>query len=240
MTKKQSEKSFIFRFLDNLLSMFYPRLCVACGDALRQRENQLCLNCLLHLPETNFHREHDNPLKEIFAGRVKVEEVCSLMFYKKGNRVQQILHHLKYKGKKEVGAFLGEYYGKKLIEEKHFQDIDFIIPIPLHPKKLRKRGYNQSEWIAKGLSAGMNRPYLTDVLIRTHFTDTQTKKSRFSRWENVKEVFGVQNVEAVKGKHLLVCDDVLTTGATMEAAIQQLLTIENVRVSVVTLATAHN
>ena len=110
----------------------------------------------------------------------------------------------------------------------------------MHPKKLRKRGYNQSEWIANGLARGMGREVWTDVLARTQFTDTQTRKSRFSRWENVKDVFCVQHPEKIEGKHLLVCDDVLTTGATMEAAIQQLESVNGVRVSVVTLATAHN
>ena len=169
-----------------------------------------------------------------------MEEVAALLFYKKGNSVQHILHALKYKGKKELGSFLGLYYGKKLATETRFQSVDYIIPIPLHPKKQKKRGYNQSEWIAKGLSKGMDVPYTNDVLVRTTFTETQTKKSRFNRWENVKEVFQVQNTEKYVGKHLLVCDDVLTTGATMEAAIKQLLTIEDVKVSVVTLATAHN
>ncbi|MCR4736933.1 MAG: ComF family protein [Bacteroidales bacterium] len=228
------------RILDNIISLFYPRLCAACGNALQQHEQEICLPCMLHLPETNYHLDHDNPLREIFAGRVKVEEVAALMFYKKGNRVQHILHHLKYNGKKEIGAYLGEYYGKKLKEEARFQDIDGIIPIPLHPKKLRKRGYNQSEWIANGLACGMGREVWTDVLVRTQFTDTQTRKSRFSRWENVKDVFCVQHPEKIEGKHLLVCDDVLTTGATMEAAIQQLESVNGVRVSVVTLATAHN
>ncbi|MCQ2285082.1 MAG: ComF family protein [Bacteroidales bacterium] len=228
------------KLLDNVLSMYYPRLCVGCGNALQQNEELLCLHCLLHLPETNYFREHDNPLKLIFAGRVKVEEVSSLLFYKKGNSVQNMLHALKYKGKKELGSFLGSYYGEKLIQEPRYQQIDYIIPIPLHPKKQQKRGYNQSEWIAIGLSQGMNVPYTNEVLLRTTFTETQTKKSRFNRWENVKEVFAVQNADVFAGKHLLVCDDVLTTGATMEAAIQQLLTIEGVKISVVTLATAHN
>ncbi len=223
---------------NNLLSLFYPRLCVGCGEALQQHEEHLCLHCRMHLPETNFHKQKDNPLVNIFAGRVRVREVASLLYYKKGNAVQQILHALKYKGKKELGAYLGEYYGKMLIQEARFQSVDFIIPIPLHPKKQRKRGYNQSEWIAKGLSAGMGIPYRNDVLIRAQFTDTQTRKSRFNRWENVKEVFEAVPDETVQGKHLLVCDDVLTTGATMEAAIQKLLTIPGVTVSVVTLATA--
>lgn len=224
--------------LNNLLSLFYPRLCAGCGDALQQNEEHLCLHCMMHLPETNFHKEHDNPLTNIFAGRVRVREVASLLYYKKGNNVQHILHALKYKGQKEVGAFLGEYYGKLLLQEPRYQSIDCIVPIPLHPRKQRKRGYNQSEWIAKGLSAGMGKPYRTDILTRAQFTETQTRKSRFNRWENVKEVFAASGDESVEGRHLLVCDDVLTTGATMEAAISQLLTIPGVTVSVVTLATA--
>lgn len=226
------------KILSNLLSLFYPRLCAGCGDALQQNEQHLCLHCMLHLPETNFHKDHENPLINIFAGRVRVREVASLLYYKKGNNVQHILHALKYNGHKELGAFLGEYYGKLLIQEPRFQDIDYIVPIPLHPKKQRKRGYNQSEWIAKGLSEGMQKPYRTDILTRAQFTETQTRKSRFNRWENVKEVFVAQGDKSVEGKHLLVCDDVLTTGATMEAAIQQLQTIPDVKVSVVTLATA--
>lgn len=226
------------KIFDNLLSLFYPRLCVACGDALQQNEQHLCLHCMMHLPETNFHKNHDNPLMNIFAGRVKVEEVASLLYYKKGNNVQHILHALKYKGQKEIGSFLGEYYGKILALEPRFQSVDCIVPIPLHPKKQQKRGYNQSEWFAKGLSAGTGKPYRTDILTRAQFTETQTRKSRFNRWENVKEVFVATENNSVHGLHLLVCDDVLTTGATMEAAIQQLLTLPDVKVSVVTLATA--
>lgn len=230
----------MLNILNNLISIFYPRLCAGCQNALQQNENLLCLDCLMHLPETNFHKETDNELKMIFAGRVPVQEVTALLFYKKGNRVQKILHNLKYKGEKEIGAFLGEYYGKKLIEEARFQDVDLIIPIPLHPDKQKKRGYNQSEWIAKGLSIGMGKPYNTNVLIRSHYTETQTRKSRFNRWENVKSVFKIQNGNILEGKHILLCDDVLTTGATTEAAIQQLIEIKDVKVSVVTLATAHN
>ncbi len=230
----------MIRILDNLISFFYPRLCVGCGDVLQQHEKLLCIHCMLHLPETDYHTMHDNDLRLMFAGRVRVEEVAAFLYYKKGNRVQSILHHLKYKGDKEIGSLLGAHYGKKLREEARFRCIDCIVPIPLHPKKQRKRGYNQSEWIAMGLSEGLGKPCVDDVLIRTHYTDTQTRKSRFSRWENVKEVFAIQNTDKLKGKHILLCDDVLTTGATMEAAIHQLLTIEGTKVSVVTLATAHN
>lgn len=224
--------------INNVLSVFYPDLCIGCHQALQQNEKHLCLNCLLHLPETNYHLDHGNPLTLLFAGRVPVKETASLLFFRKGTQTQGILHSLKYRGNKEIGAFLGEYYGHKLAESELFRDIDLIVPIPLHPKKLKKRGYNQSEWIAKGLSAGMNVPYNTSLLVRTTFTETQTKKSRYNRWENVKSVFAVTDTEQLRGKHILLCDDVLTTGATMEAAISKLTECGDVTVSVVTLACA--
>ncbi len=228
----------IFQWLDDLLSIFYPRGCIGCGTALQRNENFLCLNCLLHLPETNYHLTIDNPLEKIFWGRVPVEHVYSFLFFRKGNTVQHILHQLKYKGNKEIGAYLGEMYGQKLARAGSLADVDVIVPIPLHPKKLRLRGYNQSEWIAMGLSKGLGIPYSNDFLVRATFTETQTRKSRFSRWQNVKDVFQAANVGELAGKHVLICDDVLTTGATTEAAIRKLIEVPDVRVSVVTLATA--
>lgn len=228
----------IFEWLNDLVSIFYPRGCVGCGTTLQYGEKYLCLNCLLHLPETNYHLSAENPIEQIFWGRVKVEHVYSFLFFRKGNVVQSILHQLKYKGNKEIGAYLAEMYGQKLAHEGCLADVDAIVPIPLHPKKMRLRGYNQSEWIAIGLSRGLGIPYTNDFLIRSTFTETQTRKSRFNRWQNVKDVFQAANVEELSGKHILICDDVLTTGATTEAAIQKLLEVPGVRVSVVTLATA--
>jgi len=152
--------------------------------------------------------------------------------------VQSILQEIKYKNNKELGYYLGHLYGEQLAKTDLLTDVDLIIPIPLHPKKEKLRGYNQSEMIARGLSTGLNKEYSVKFLIRKDFTETQTKKSRINRWENVKDVFEVQNEEGIKNKHLLVCDDVLTTGATMEAALSKLVAVEGVRVSVVTLAVA--
>jgi ComF family protein len=190
------------------------------------------------LPETRYHEFEHSPLSLLFWGRVSVEHVGAFLFYKKGNQVQKILHHLKYKGVKEIGAFLGNIYGSQLLENDKWKTIDVIIPIPLHKKKEKKRGYNQSEWIAKGLSAGMKIPYNTEILIRSEFTETQTKKSRFHRWQNVKEVFQLTDIDALRNKRVLLCDDVLTTGATLEAAIQKLAVVPSIKISVVTLATA--
>ena len=222
----------------SLLNFFYPKLCISCGKVLLQTEHLLCLHCLHNLPETRYHEFDDSPLTKLFMGRVAVENVGSFLFYKKGNQVQKILHHLKYSGGKELGAFLGHIYGMQLLEHAKWKTVDLIIPIPLHKKKEKKRGYNQSEWIAKGLSNGMQIPYCSNMLIRSEFTETQTKKSRFHRWENVKEVFQLVNPDALQNKHILICDDVLTTGATLEAAIQKLQAAPSAKVSVVTLATA--
>lgn len=226
------------RLLDNLLSLFYPRSCIACHAVLQEDEQHLCLNCYLHLPETNYHLLDKSPLNEIFFGRVKVENTFSFLFYRKGNHTQAILHHLKYKNCKEIGAELGEYYGKKLAATGKLKDVDYILPIPLHPKKQKLRGYNQSEWIAMGLGRATGIPVNTQLLIRSRFTETQTKKSRFNRWENVKDVFEVSDKEELTNKHVIICDDVLTTGATTEAAIRKILEVENTKVTVVTIATA--
>jgi len=224
--------------LHHLLNFFYPNICISCGNILLQREYLFCLHCLYNLPETRYHEFEHSPVSQLFWGRVPVENASSFLFYKKGDKVQKILHHLKYYGAKEVGFFLGNIYGIQLIQHEKWKKIDVIIPIPLHKKKVRKRGYNQSEWIAKGLSAGMQIPYNTNLLIRSEFTETQTKKNRFQRWQNVKEVFDITDSHLLNNKHVLLCDDVLTTGATLEAAMQKLTVIPSIKMSVVTLAIA--
>lgn len=228
----------ISTLLQNLFNFFYPRLCVSCQNTLFEKETHFCLHCLQNMPLTNYHTFEENPLNYIFMGRVPVQFVGSLLFYRKGNMVQSILQEIKYKNNKELGSYLGHLYGEQLAKTELLKDVDLIIPIPLHPKKEKLRGYNQSEMIAQGLSSGLNKEYSVEFLIRKDFTETQTKKSRINRWENVKDVFEVQNEEGIRNKHLLVCDDVLTTGATMEAALSKLMAVEGVRVSVVTLAVA--
>jgi len=224
--------------LSQLLNFFYPNSCISCGRVLYSGENFFCLHCYYSFPETRYHEFKKSPLSLLFLGRVSVENIGTFLFYKKGNIVQRVLHHLKYKGMKELGEFLGAIYGAQLIKEKKWQNVDVILPVPLHRKKEKKRGYNQSEWIAKGLSCSMKVPYNKELLIRSEFTETQTKKNRFHRWQNVKEVFQLTNREALKNKHVLICDDVLTTGATLEAAIQQLVSVQNIKISVVALASA--
>jgi len=223
---------------DDLISLFYPRLCAGCNTSLVKGEDVLCLNCIADLPRTNYHLYPDNPVFQQFIGRAHVELATSFCRFDKGGRLQHLLHQLKYKGKLEVGQKMGILLGSDLIKCYDYRSIDAIVPVPLHPKKERKRGFNQSLEICLGISEAMDRPVLPGNLIRKVYSDTQTRKGRFERWENVSGIFTVKNSTALAGKHLLLVDDVVTTGATLEACCIPLLEIPGVRVSIATLATA--
>lgn len=223
---------------DDFVSLFYPRLCAGCGTSLVRGEDVLCLNCMADLPRTNYHYNQENPISQIFIGRANIALATSFCRFDKGGRLQHILHELKYKGNCEAGHKLGILFGYDLIQSPLFQNIDAIIPVPLHPRKEKKRGYNQSTEICKGLSESMNKPCVTDNLVRVVNTATQTHKGRFDRWENVSGIFKVKVPELLAGKHLLVVDDVVTTGATLEACSEPLLRIPGVRVSIATVACA--
>lgn len=225
-------------YFQDFISLFYPNNCVACQNALFRNEQTICTSCLFHLPKTEYHYEKDNPISRIFWGRTDIEIAASYCFFVKAGKVQHLIHQLKYKGKKEIGILLGEIYGKELLKSAFFQNIDVIIPVPLHPKKEKKRGYNQSEMFGIGLSSGMQIPLDKTTLIRTYASETQTKKSRFKRWENVKEIFDLQNADLLENKHILLIDDVITTGATIEACVNMLKKIKNVKISIVSIAAA--
>lgn len=223
---------------DDLISLFYPRLCAGCNTPLMKGEEILCLNCLADLPRTNYHFYENNPVYQIFIGRVNVTLATSFCRFDKGGRLQHLLHQLKYKGNCAVGFKMGMLFGYDLIQNSLYQDIDAIIPVPLHPKKEKKRGYNQSVEICKGLSESMNRPVILGNLVREIHTASQTRKGRFERWENVSGIFNVKNGASLTGYHLLLVDDVVTTGATLEACCEPLLKIPGVSVSIATLASA--
>jgi len=222
--------------LKDLLNLLYPLQCLACRKNLHQNETLICLECLLHLPKTNFHNDPNNAVCQLFWGRAEVETATAFLFFTKSGKVQHLIHQLKYSKKPEIGVYLGKVFGKDLLKSPYFQKVDVIIPVPLHPKRRKIRGYNQSEKIADGLSQAMKIPVDTTSFVRRTNTETQTRKNRFSRWENVKEVFSVDNENALKNKHVLLVDDVITTGATIEGCIRKLTAIEGARVSVVSLA----
>jgi len=223
---------------DDFVSLIFPRVCAACGKLLFKNEVIICTKCLYKLPKTNFHRFTDNPVMQIFWGRVQIHSAAAFLNFTKSGRVQRLIHQLKYKGKTEVGVFIGELYGKDLKNGTLFQSVDVVIPVPLHWKKLKKRGFNQSDFFGRGLAKSMNARLDTRSLIRRIDTPTQTKKTREQRWENVRDAFELTNSAYLEGKHVLLIDDVITTGATMEASANKLLEIPGVKVSVATIAFA--
>ena len=224
-------------FLEDFLELFYPRLCIPCGRKLVTQEKYLCLDCLQDLPRTQFHFYPENKVAQLFWGRTYVENATSWLFFRKGSRYQRLVHYLKYKGLKEIGEELGMLMGNEL-RGSSFQEADYIVPVPLHRKKQKQRGYNQSEWIAKGITIVMQKPLSVNNLVREQFTPTQTRKNRFERWQNVEGIFGVARPEEFIGKHILLIDDVITTGSTLEAAVVALQKAGAAKVSIATLACA--
>ncbi len=221
-----------------LTELIFPRLCVTCGDKLIEQEQWICLHCLHHIPRTNFHLEPENRVAQLFYGRVKIEFATSFFYFSKGSKYQSLLHNLKYKGMKELGAEIGMQFGIDLLQSDDFSSVDLVCPVPLHPQKEKKRGYNQSWWIASGIATQMQKPLSDDNLKRVTATETQTKKTRFERWQNVEGIFELNNPEAFSGKHILLVDDVITTGSTIEACAQAILSKTDARISIATLATA--
>jgi ComF family protein len=223
---------------DDVLGLFYPQLCITCGERLISQEKYLCMKCWLDLPISRFENENENIVAQLFWGRVQVEHATSYFNYRKGSRYQKLIHFIKYKGLKELGLETGRRFGDILAEAENFNQVDTIVPVPLHPKKQKKRGFNQSEWIARGISESLNKPMLENILYRKIFTSTQTRKNRFERWQNVEGIFGVKNPEEFENQHVLIVDDVVTTGSTLEACAYELLKVSGVKVSIATLAFA--
>jgi len=226
------------RWYINVLEFFFPTLCVTCGSRLVTQEKFLCIDCWLDLPVTNFHLHDKNKVEQLFWGRVKIENATAFFTYNKGSNYQHLIHFIKYKGLKELGFETGRRFGTALSESPEYKSIDFVVPVPLHPKKQKSRGYNQSEWIAGGISEALEKPVSVNNLRRNLHTSTQTRKNRYERWENVESIFEVITPNEFKGKHILLIDDVVTTGSTIESCASQLLRIENVKVSIATLAFA--
>jgi len=225
------------QIFDDMFSLLYPRICLACGKNIRSHEEAICLACQYKMPKTNFHQDRENPFTERFWGRVRVNCGSSFYYFGKGGKVQQLIHNLKYNHKPEIGIRLGHLYGKTLGKSLFFRQADVIVPVPLHPIKKRTRGYNQSAKFAEGLSESMQIPW-SEALIRTEMTETQTKKDRLARFENVKDAFEIADSKFVADKHILLVDDVITTGATIEACALKILEIPGTKVSVVTIAFA--
>jgi ComF family protein len=226
----------VSRIFTDFVRLFYPNLCMVCHNDLAEGESVICTSCLYHIPKTKYWLDVDNPVAKIFWGRVFVQNACSFFFFSKGSKYRKLLHHLKYSGKREVGVVLGKEFGNELKKVDLYNTIDFIVPVPLHPKRLKQRGYNQAEEIAKGLNESMGIPLSTKNLVRSEYTETQTRKTRTERVQNVSKAFRLNSPQDFNGKHILIIDDIVTTGATLEECAAIVLEAENSKVSIATLA----
>jgi ComF family protein len=198
-------------------------------------EEIVCISCLSELPVTNFTEDRNNPLEKSFFGRIQIEFATALLYYSKDNPVQSLIEKLKYKNDEGIGSFLGNWLGGQLKSNPHFEQIDIIVPVPLHPKKLKKRGYNQLTKFGEQISSALQKPYREDILSRKIYVETQTKKDRSHRILN-EEIFTINNLNDLHGKHVLLIDDVITTGATIESCCKALLKAQNVKITLAAMA----
>lgn len=203
-----------------------------------RQEKLICTECIYNLPYTDFDKNPQNAAAQQFWGKVDVEAVYALLYFNKGTNVQRLLHNLKYRNIPQIGNLLGSMAGSRLQSSEKFNTVDLIIPVPLHPSRFRRRGYNQSTRFAAGLAEKLNASVSEKYLLRAKATATQTKKSRFSRFENMQSAFTVKNPNALIGKHILLVDDIMTTGSTLEACAQTLLSIAGVKLSIAAIAYA--
>ena len=223
---------------NDFISLFYPDLCLVCSVNLLKKEECICTSCLFQIPKTDCFKNSENRVSKLFWGRVQLKHAVSLYEFNKDGGAQKLIHQLKYEGNKKAGVFLGKQLAYAIQDADNFKQIDCIVPVPLHPKKEKLRGYNQSKYIVNGINEILQVKINTRSLIRVENTDSQTRKKRFSRWENMMNSFIIKHPLELNNTHILLIDDVVTTGATLEACAQKLLEIEGVTVSVATIAVA--
>lgn len=220
----------------DFFNLFYPKMCGICDEQLVENEQTICTLCRHDLPLTNFTSFKENSVTQTFFGRVDIEKGYSLLHFRKKGITQKIIHELKYHGNQEIGTFFGNWLGEMIREKAEFKEVDYIIPVPLHPKKLKKRGYNQVTKFGKKLSKHLQIPFLENELVRVSATKTQTLKARFERFSNVDTRFLVKDTSLFNNKHVLIIDDVITTGATLEACAKEFQKSKNCKISVLTMA----
>jgi len=227
-----------YHYLSNFTGLFFPTCCLLCRQQEALASQHFCFSCKQQLPYTNYHQLNENGFTDRFWGRVTLETGAALFFFREGSKVQELIYHLKYYDRPNIGIQLGRLYGQQLLQQSSYSQVDWIVPVPLHAVRLRKRGYNQSTEFAIGLSESMDIPYNDSALRRIKATTTQTYKDRLERTENMLFAFQLKSGHPFKDKHILLVDDVLTTGATLEACATQLLEVEGIKISMVTIAMA--
>lgn len=217
----------------SVFSTLFPNYCLGCGTVLNHFEQYVCVDCSNELKETGFHTTAQNALTQHFFGKIPLSCATSLLYFHKKGVAQQLIHYLKYHGQEQIGKWLGEWLGSKLKQSAHFQHIDTIVPVPIHPKKMKKRGYNQVTLFAEEIAKSLNANLIEDVLVKTHSNSAQAQKHWLERQKDNKNLFCLQHPEKIIGKNILLVDDVITTGSTIEACVNELL---RVRVSSVGIA----
>lgn len=220
---------------DSLLHLVFPHVCEGCGSDVLETHNELCLKCLSSLPETNFHLHPNNPIEKMLWGRLPLAHGTAQYYFTTESLMQHLIHQLKYKGNKQLGVYLGKLMGHALAASNCFSYVDALIPLPLFPAKERKRGYNQATVLCEGIAAILQKPVWKDVVRRVSYTDSQTRKNRVERWQNMEGRFELAHPHLIEGKHVLLVDDVITTGATLEACGREILQASNVQLSIATL-----
>ncbi len=226
----------MFSFFSRIINLISPRGCLVCGNRLAESEHVACAKCSLNLPRTHFASDaYNNEMARIFWGRMPIERCAALYFHRPGSQSANIIYDLKYNQHPQTGQHMGRMMAEEFAERGFFDDIDVIVPIPLTKKRQRKRGYNQSLWIARGVSEQTGLPIEEGIVIRQTHTESQTDKSREERQENVSGVFCIKDATRASGKHILIIDDVVTTGATVISCGNEILKAGNVKISVLSL-----
>ena len=220
----------------DFVNLLYPRVCHICEAELLKNENILCTSCLHDLPVTRYHLDNENPVRKVFYGRIKIEKATALLHFRKKSGVQHLIHDLKYRGHRAIGTYLGKWLGEELSNIEDYSSIGMVVPVPLHKKRLKERGYNQVEDFGREIARALNADYKDDILLKISATTTQTFKDRLSRWGKLEETLVVTNKEIAANKHILLVDDLVTTGATLEACAHKLYEIPGIKVSVATMA----
>ena len=234
----EMSNSIFAEFFQDFVSLVFPNYCLGCEGSLVKGEKLICTRCISQMPQTNYHLDDNNPLWNRLSSRVQLQHAMALFRFSKSGRVQNLLHALKYKNQPELGIMLGNVYGDRMIDANLAGAYDLIIPVPLHPSRKRKRGYNQSAKFAEGLAQKLGIPFSDDLLRRKVKTETQTRKTKLNRWQNVAEVFEIKSQDLIQGKKILLVDDVVTTGATLEACGNFLLEAGCASLSIACLAEA--
>lgn len=223
----------------NIINLFFPPVCAGCHSFLLSNEKVICTLCRHNIPLTNHHLNPENEAFKKFYGRIPVEYTSALLYFHKKGIVQELIHNLKYKGQEEIGTVLGEWFSEDLKNSRIIQGVDEIIPVPLHKRKLRERGYNQVTDFGLALSKNLNVPYNSTLLIRNIYSKTQSKKTLLNRSDGINTIFDVSFTEKDHNKHFLLIDDVITTGSTLDACSHALLKIPGAKISIVCMAMAH-